>query len=296
MATGSDAPASTPLPDEQVRCPECGVAVQPDWDWCHSCGFDPEHRRPAPAPNTQATDARAVAVRRSAAPAVAVPELVAPVLTEDLFPSERRRRRWPWVAAAVVVLVGVAAALVVLRQGPSASARSTKLASRLVTTGDLPSGWTAVPPTSSLAATTSGCLVGPGASAPASKGTVVAAAAFRSKTGMPFLVEQLEQYSPPVGAQARFDDALDHVLHGCPRSTGPARGRPVTGAATVLVNPRLGDQSVELLVPLSNGAIDSVLIARSQGYVVVAELVSRKPADPHLFALVTSAAVTKLLR
>jgi len=22
-------------------CPQCGVEVQPDWDWCHSCGFDP---------------------------------------------------------------------------------------------------------------------------------------------------------------------------------------------------------------------------------------------------------------
>ena len=22
-------------------CPQCGVGVQPDWDWCHACGFDP---------------------------------------------------------------------------------------------------------------------------------------------------------------------------------------------------------------------------------------------------------------
>src|SRR5262245_31024831 len=25
-----------------VECPKCGAAVQPDWDWCHDCGFDPD--------------------------------------------------------------------------------------------------------------------------------------------------------------------------------------------------------------------------------------------------------------
>lgn len=29
------------------RCPTCGTAVQPDWDWCRACGFDPEGLRPA---------------------------------------------------------------------------------------------------------------------------------------------------------------------------------------------------------------------------------------------------------
>jgi hypothetical protein len=28
-------------------CPECGVGIQPSWDWCHGCGFDPEGLRPA---------------------------------------------------------------------------------------------------------------------------------------------------------------------------------------------------------------------------------------------------------
>jgi hypothetical protein len=27
-------------------CPECGTGIQPDWDWCHGCGFDPDHLRP----------------------------------------------------------------------------------------------------------------------------------------------------------------------------------------------------------------------------------------------------------
>jgi len=28
-------------------CPECGVGIQPTWDWCHGCGFDPEGLKPA---------------------------------------------------------------------------------------------------------------------------------------------------------------------------------------------------------------------------------------------------------
>ena len=28
-------------------CPDCGTTIEPDWDWCHSCGFDPEGVRPA---------------------------------------------------------------------------------------------------------------------------------------------------------------------------------------------------------------------------------------------------------
>jgi hypothetical protein len=30
-----------------IRCPECSTEVQPDWDWCHACGWDPEGLRPA---------------------------------------------------------------------------------------------------------------------------------------------------------------------------------------------------------------------------------------------------------
>lgn len=28
-------------------CPDCGTTIEPDWDWCHACGFDPEGVRPA---------------------------------------------------------------------------------------------------------------------------------------------------------------------------------------------------------------------------------------------------------
>ena len=27
-------------------CPDCGTTIEPDWDWCHSCGYDPEGVRP----------------------------------------------------------------------------------------------------------------------------------------------------------------------------------------------------------------------------------------------------------
>jgi hypothetical protein len=28
-------------------CPDCGATIQPSWDWCHACGFDPESLKPA---------------------------------------------------------------------------------------------------------------------------------------------------------------------------------------------------------------------------------------------------------
>lgn len=30
-----------------IACPNCKTPVQPDWDWCHACGWDPEGLRPA---------------------------------------------------------------------------------------------------------------------------------------------------------------------------------------------------------------------------------------------------------
>ena len=29
-----------------VRCPRCSAEIQPTWDWCHACGFDPSGHRP----------------------------------------------------------------------------------------------------------------------------------------------------------------------------------------------------------------------------------------------------------
>jgi len=29
------------------RCPTCGTGIQPHWDWCHFCGYDPDHLKPA---------------------------------------------------------------------------------------------------------------------------------------------------------------------------------------------------------------------------------------------------------
>jgi hypothetical protein len=29
------------------KCPTCGTAIQPHWDWCHLCGYDPDNLKPA---------------------------------------------------------------------------------------------------------------------------------------------------------------------------------------------------------------------------------------------------------
>ena len=31
---------------QEPRCPKCHTMVQPSWDWCMACGYDPAGRRP----------------------------------------------------------------------------------------------------------------------------------------------------------------------------------------------------------------------------------------------------------
>ncbi len=47
------------MASDVVRCPRCGVPVEPSWDWCQNCSYDPVHLKPddwqaatAPAPET----------------------------------------------------------------------------------------------------------------------------------------------------------------------------------------------------------------------------------------------------
>ena len=35
------------MSQHQPTCPDCRTPVQPTWDWCHACGFDPSNHRPA---------------------------------------------------------------------------------------------------------------------------------------------------------------------------------------------------------------------------------------------------------
>jgi len=32
---------------QEPRCPKCHTTVQPSWDWCMGCGYDPAGRKPA---------------------------------------------------------------------------------------------------------------------------------------------------------------------------------------------------------------------------------------------------------
>lgn len=59
-----------------IRCPGCGAEVQPDWDWCHACGFDPDASMPVPS---------ASASPRPRPPTVDHPE----VLRSELVPLDR---------------------------------------------------------------------------------------------------------------------------------------------------------------------------------------------------------------
>ena len=80
-------------------CPRCGSEVQPTWDWCHACGFDPAGLKPAERPAAPAPAPRA-APAAAPAPGAAPPTWVAPAPT-----AGRARTREP-----VSTLVDVGAA------------------------------------------------------------------------------------------------------------------------------------------------------------------------------------------
>lgn len=51
-----------------VGCPQCGTPIQPTWDWCEACGFDPENLKPAGWRPPVATHERPATAPRPAAP------------------------------------------------------------------------------------------------------------------------------------------------------------------------------------------------------------------------------------
>lgn len=59
-------------------CPKCATPVQPDWDWCHACGWDPEGLRPPDAVLEAGPSAASPPVASAAAPAPPPPAPAAP--------------------------------------------------------------------------------------------------------------------------------------------------------------------------------------------------------------------------
>jgi len=97
---------------QEPACPQCGTPVQPTWDWCHACGFDPGGHRaaaaaaapptaPAPAPSTPPVPVPAAAWSAAWSP----PPAPAPT-TPPRSPSSR-------VNLIIVGAVGLVAVLVV---------------------------------------------------------------------------------------------------------------------------------------------------------------------------------------
>jgi len=93
-------------------CPRCHVPVQPDWDWCQSCGYDPEGTRgPADAPVTRAP------VPPPAAPAVPKLDDFGSAARRDPVPPPKRRpigAALKVVVVLVVAVVGIGAVVAVV--------------------------------------------------------------------------------------------------------------------------------------------------------------------------------------
>jgi hypothetical protein len=112
-------------------CPQCGAEVQPGWDWCHRCGFDPDNLKPAGWAPTAST-----APPPGPAPAPAGPQWSTsdPFGTGTPAPAPSAARSGPGVqqvlSIVVVALVGIAAIggvtwFVLGRSGSSSDATST---------------------------------------------------------------------------------------------------------------------------------------------------------------------------
>jgi hypothetical protein len=57
---------------QEPRCPKCHTVVQPSWDWCMGCGYDPAGRRPdGEDAGEPAGPGPQVATRQGAAPEAA---------------------------------------------------------------------------------------------------------------------------------------------------------------------------------------------------------------------------------
>lgn len=103
-----------------VRCPTCAAEVQPDWDWCHACGWDPEGLRPmagdAPPPPPSAP-APAPARGRSQAGPGRVAGPTGAVAASDPAPAAHDRRgpvRPDRSSNVGIVVLGAGGAIVAL--------------------------------------------------------------------------------------------------------------------------------------------------------------------------------------
>ncbi|MGZ4695747.1 MAG: hypothetical protein ACXWCM_07150 [Acidimicrobiales bacterium] len=94
------------------KCPECRVDVQPSWDWCMSCGYDPEGLKPATWTAGSATAAAGgtTTMARPRTPVTAsVVEEARPqqISDPDWVPADPRRR------LSYVATLGVLAAILI---------------------------------------------------------------------------------------------------------------------------------------------------------------------------------------
>jgi hypothetical protein len=114
-----------------VNCPQCGVRIEPTWDWCQGCGFDPEGLKPAgwipsSAPQTPA------------ATPWPPPSFTGPPATVPNPPGKGTRRRvGAVIGAAVVVLVAGVWARASLGAHDSATSKSVA-SSSTATTAPIP--------------------------------------------------------------------------------------------------------------------------------------------------------------
>lgn len=105
-------PTATP-----ITCPRCALAVQPDWDWCHGCGFDPEGLKPpnwTPPPSAAAAPPPAGQAPPPYAPPMYAPPTYAPPMAYGGPPPGVAARTGSPAATVAKVLGVVGVAFVAL--------------------------------------------------------------------------------------------------------------------------------------------------------------------------------------
>jgi len=211
--------------------------------------------------------------------------------------SKRPSHRMRWIVGIGLGLVLAVGAWIVLGRGSSPATQSRNLSQRLLEPSDLRRpGWSSVPPTRPLATSPMACIGQiPGTTDPKAK-VVSATTAMRSSAGLPYVIEDVATFTTSE-AKSTFDQLLGATLHGCPGTSPFPTAITRTGAParpSVLARELTGDESAAFAVPLRDGTVDAVLIARFGGKLMLLQVVSDGAVDLPVLHLAAQGAAGRL--
>jgi pimeloyl-ACP methyl ester carboxylesterase len=191
--------------------------------------------------------------------------------------------------AAMMVAPAILAAAALLTTGCGGSGAGNTAQSRLLSTADLPAGWSATPVSQKDVQTSAPCLSGLAAN---HQGYTYASTAFVQGTSIPSLAEVLA-----TGPQAQRQwQSLNSALARCQTATITVAGEKASVTIRPISFPRIGSGSSAYAWTFTVSGVpvgDDIILFRAgsyQGYLTYADVGSPSPATVQAFA---NAAVAK---